>query len=202
MEMETLYLETMIPNHTIDLWGRDTVRVNSTLPLHGFPFGISRGQGEAMNTLGIGRNSSLLNALFSSGAIASKTWSYWHGWAGAENQFQKDESLIIGGYDAAKIIGNNITLPFANDEPENCPGGHVVAVKDIKMDFTNGSSQSIFGSSRGSYTMRACADGTSPTMKLSMEIWNAFLAVSGSTEVGRSMNPVALDGILVAAGGA
>ena len=123
-----------------------------------------------MNTLGIGRNSTLLNTLFSAGAIASRTWSYWHGWAGAESQHQIDGNLTVGGYDAAKTLGTNVTLPFTNSEPENCPSGYIVTITEIKMNLKNGSSPSILGASNKGSAMRACVDGLFPTMMLSEDI--------------------------------
>jgi len=62
--------------------------------------GVSRGQGEGINTLGFGRNSTLLNALVASGALSSRSWGFWQGWTGAESKNQIDGNLIFSGYDA------------------------------------------------------------------------------------------------------
>jgi hypothetical protein len=83
--------------------------------------------------MGLGTNSTLLNALISAKAIASRTWGYSQGWTGAEAENQVDGSLVLGGYDAAKTKGNNVTVPFSNDP--HCVSNLVVTISDIKMNL-------------------------------------------------------------------
>lgn len=173
------------PDHKNDVYGNDTLGVNSSISLAKFPFGRNRGGIDGHNLLGMGRNSTLLNALVSEGAISSRTWSFWNGWTGSQIEHQLDGSLVIGGYDSAKIsTGRNITVPFT-DSP-HCARGYLVTVSDIKMNLVNGSTPSIIGTSDGS-AMQACIAPDYPIMTLSVDIWNAFVEVSGVVEVGRSL---------------
>ena len=131
------------------------------------------------NALVLGRNSTLLNALFSKGAISSRIYSYLQGWTGAEASQQRDGILTLGGYDAAKVAGDNITLPFSNDE--DCSSeGYIVTVNDIQMNLKNGSNISILGPSAGS-AMKACIVPGYTVLSLSEDIWNAFVKVSKIT---------------------
>ena len=182
-----------------DVWGTDTLIVNTTLSIPDFPLGILRGSTEFQNTLGLGSNSTLLNALVSTGVILSRTFSIFQGWTGAQTQYQTDGSLILSGYDSAKITGNNITLPFAVEG--SCGSGLVISVTDIKMNLNNGSNVSIIGESRGS-AMRACIDPTFSPISLSEEIWWAFTNVTGVAEIGRSFSQINLWGMMIPASGA
>ena len=180
-------------------WGSDTLFVNTTLSIPDFPLGIIRGSDDQQNTLGLGHNSTLLDALVSAGAIFSKTFSIFQGWTGAQTQYQTDGSLIIGGYDSAKITGNNITLPFAVEE--SCASGLVISVTDINMNLKNGSNVSIIGESRGS-ALRACIEPTFSLISLSEDIWWAFTNVTEVAEIGRSGSPINVWGMIIPADGA
>ncbi len=88
-------------DHANDIFGNDTIYVNSTLNITGFPFGLNRATGaavgDAINSMGLGTNSILLNALISAKAIASRTWGYSQCWTGAEAENQVDGSRVLGG---------------------------------------------------------------------------------------------------------
>ncbi|KAF6222241.1 hypothetical protein HO133_001327 [Letharia lupina] len=182
-----------------DTWGSDTLLVNTTLSVPDFPLGIFRGSRDYQNTLGLGRNSTLLNALVSAEAIASRTFSIFQGWTGAQTQYQTDGSLILGGYDSAKITGKNITLPLTVEE--DCINGLLISVTDINMNLNNGSNISIIGKSRGS-AMRACIEPDYSPMTLSEDIWWAFTNVTGVAETGRSVSPINLWGMMIPTNGA
>ena len=165
-----------IPDHNDDVFGNDTLRINSTLSLPNFPFGRNRDTVDSQNALGLGRNSTLLNALFANGAIPSRSYAMWQGWTGAEASQQMDGTLTLGGYDAAKVAGNNnITLPFSDNI--FC-SGLVVTVSDIQMNLKNGSNISIIGPSAAS-AIQACLSPGYPLVSLSEDIWNGFVNVSG-----------------------
>lgn len=188
-----------------DLWGTDTVKMNATFSLPDFPIAIFRsddpgsaGSGTA-DSLGLGRNSTLLNMLSSVGIIASRTYGYFQGWTGAYAQYQTDGSMVLGGYDAAKVTGNNITLPFA---PSNaCNNGYIITVTDIKMNLRNGSNVSIIGQSAGS-SLKACVQPDFGPITLSEDIWWAFTNVTGVSEIGRSVNTHNFWGMLIPVDGA
>jgi len=153
-----------------------------------------------MNSLGLGRNSTLLNALVSSGALSSRSWGFWQGWTGVESKNQIDVSLIFGGYDAEKVTGPNITLPTRNPAiPDaNC---FVVTITDIRMNLKNGSPPSLFGNDKGA-AASACVEPHLDKLSLRESMWNAFLAISGSTYVDRSTSVLSFFGMLIQADGA
>ncbi len=167
--------------HNNDTFGTDILKLSSSLSLANFPFGVNKGNVDNVNALGVGRNSTLLNTLLSRGDIASRSYSYWDGWTGAESQYQMDGSLIFGGYDAAKISGNNITLPFTTSK--FCSEGYIVEISDIKLEMPNGSKPSIIGSYAGS-SLRACIGPGYPIMSFPQEIWTAFVAATGVQDTG------------------
>lgn len=164
------------PDHNDDVYGSDTLELNATLSLPHHPIGVQKGTVDHQNALGLGRNSTILNTLFSNSTISSRTYGWWHGWTGAESSQQMDGSLTLGGYDAAKISGSNITLPFTENNWD-CLSGLGVTITDIKMNLRNGSDITVLGASRGS-AMKACLAPSYEVMSLSEDIWNAFVNVS------------------------
>lgn len=152
-----------------------------------------------MNTLGLGLNSTLLSALLSTGAIASKTFGIFQGWTGAQRQHQSDGGLTIGGYDAAKVVGDNFTLPLA--QQDDCSSDLVISVTDMKLNLENGSNVSILAESQGS-AMKACIQPNFSPMTLSQDIWGAFSNITGQVETGRSVSPLNYWAMKVPADGA
>ena len=151
-----------------------------------------------MANLGLGRNSTLLNTLSSVGIIASRMYGYFQGWTGAYAEYQTDGNLVLGGYDAAKVSGNNITLLFAPSA--DCKCGYFITVTDLKMNLRNGSNISIIGQSAGS-ALEACVDGAGPIM-VTEDIWWAFTNVTGVREIGRSISSLNFWTMLIPADGA
>ena len=98
--------------------------------------------------------------------------------------YQMDGSLVLGGYDAAKVTGNNITIPFSYDQ--NCPSHLLVTISDIKMNLKNGSNPSIIGTSADS-AFKACIQPDYPVITLNMSIWRSFLGVSDAIPIDRSL---------------
>jgi len=168
--------------------------------LDNFPIGVSRGSGEGMNTLGLERNSTLLNALVASRVMSSRSWGFWQGWTGVESKNQIDGNLIFGGYDAEKVTGPNITLSIKNSVIPD-PNCFVVTITDIKMNLKNGSSPSLFGNNKGA-AASACVEPHFDKLSLQESMWNAFLAISGSTYVDRSTSASSFWGMLIQADGA
>lgn len=134
------------------LWGTDTLVVNATFALPETALGIFRSKGYAykpMNNIGLGTNSTLLSSLVSQGAIGSRSYGYTQGWTGVPEEQQMDGGLILGGYDAARVTGKNITLPLIQDKQYHCGSGLVIQITDIKMNLKNGTDASILGKSQG-----------------------------------------------------
>ena len=182
-----------------DAWGTDIVTLNANMSLPGFPLGIIRGRQDPMNTLGFGLNSTLITRLMTIGAVSSNTFGMFQGWTGELSQHQSDGGLTVGGYDASKIAGPNITLPMVKQD--DCTTGLVVSISDINMNLKNGSNVSILGESQGS-AMKACIDPNFTPITLSEDIWWAFENVTGVNDTGRSVNPTSYWAMTVPADGA
>lgn len=109
----------------------------------------------------------------------------WWGLTGAESVQQMDGTLVFGGYDAAKLTGDNVTQPLTIDQ--GCISALTVTVTDIVMDFVNGSHKSIFGPQSGS-ALRMCIQPQFPTITVPSSIWDAFVNASGKgDEIGRAL---------------
>ena len=189
--------------HYANSTGKDILTLSDQLSLGEFPFALDRagaiGDGEGLNKLGLGYNSSLLRRLMTSGNTNSQTWSIWQGWSGAEASQQIDGNIVLGGYDRAKLNGANVTQPIVYDP--NCAHGLIVTINDITMNLKNGSSVSISGTSYGQ-AIRACVEPTSNTIGLPHDTWGRFIFVSGSTELGPSSDKLNFWSQLVLTAGA
>ncbi|PGH17824.1 hypothetical protein AJ80_04647 [Polytolypa hystricis UAMH7299] len=94
-------------------------------------------------SLGLGPNSSVLHALQSARRIASRSWSMFWGQTGATENTQLDGSFIFGGYDRAKVSGNEYSYDLS-PLSEDCATGMVVTITDISLEYPNGTSASLF----------------------------------------------------------
>lgn len=105
----------------------------------GFEFGA---QDHPQGALGLGQNSTLLSTLKNAGHISSRSYGYWWGENGATSNAQMDGSIILGGYDAAKIQGPNITIPLKTPTL-SCMSGMYMPISDLVMRFPNSTRASI-----------------------------------------------------------
>lgn len=118
--------------------------------------------------LGLGRNSTLLQTLFNNGLIASRSWSYYWGMDG-RGTAKTDGSLVLGGYDQDKVTGSaNYTTKL--NYTSWCPWGTQIEISDIKLEFLNNTSQTLFddaddsGINEPSLPLYACMDPGKATM--------------------------------------
>ncbi|KAK1830852.1 aspartic peptidase domain-containing protein [Podospora conica] len=127
------------------LSGQDRLDVGSS----GFvnlPLGIPRLRWDngytTLHALGLGSNSTYLNALVQAGKIPSRVWSLFWGrmWTDVGAM---DGSLVLGGYDREKVIGRNFTQPLDYSEETGCWTGMKVTVNNLLVNFRNGSDFSI-----------------------------------------------------------
>ena len=166
------------------IWGHESFQLNSDTSLNSFPFAVSRTGAWDLNSLGLGRNSTMLNALYSAGLIASRSWSIFYGLIGGDASSQMDGSLVLGGYDAAKVTGENFTDHLTVDP--HCSSSVLVTVTDIVMNHPDGSQTSIIGTSRGA-AMKACIGPETPVVAIPLDVWSGFSNNSGGTYIGRSL---------------
>lgn len=140
-------------------WGTDKLTLNGNTTLEDYIIGIPRDDWGAQSyhpqaAFGLGRNSSILNALYSAGHIASRSWAMFWGRTGATANAQQPGSFVFGGFDRTKTSGGNYTdvLNYSNDA---CPTGMLVTITDLVLHFVNGKKASLFDGSRAS-AMAAC----------------------------------------------
>ncbi|EXJ81473.1 hypothetical protein A1O3_07765 [Capronia epimyces CBS 606.96] len=94
------------------LGGTDTLKIGSTEALDTFPVAIPRqdwdGGYTTLHALGFGSNSTYLNALLEAKQIGARVWSIFWGRMWLANP-PMDGSLVLGGYDRTKVIGQDLT---------------------------------------------------------------------------------------------
>ncbi|RFU26271.1 hypothetical protein B7463_g10065, partial [Scytalidium lignicola] len=167
-----------------DLFGSDTLRFLSSVSLPHFPFRIPRVNWQAQSSMiGLGSQSTFMNALQNSGIISSRVWSYWYGLTGLGQQM--DGGVVFGGFDQAKTKGNNYTQSLRDNVP-SCPTKIVAIISEITMNFPNGTKKNILGSSHGS-ALQMCINPTYPLITIPFDIWNTFSDYAGGTFIGRSL---------------
>ncbi|KAI1446307.1 acid protease [Annulohypoxylon stygium] len=138
----------------------DRMKLNENLTLEEFPFGVALNDWGAegyhpMALLGLGTNSSFLNTLQESGKIASRTWSFFWGRSTGPPTSQTDGSLVIGGYDRAKISSAGRHVERLQDSTSPCSTQMIVTITDMVLNFPNGTDSSIFPKSL-STALTAC----------------------------------------------
>lgn len=179
------------PNITSQsLWARDSFTLNSNLTLEGFPLGIPRTDWKSSYTpqmaFGLGHNSTILSVLKTAGKVSSRTWSFFWGLTGPTQNVQMDGSFVFGGYDRAKVKGKNYTRPLSTLKP-TCTTGMLVTIVDIRLNFPNGSSPSLFTGPQ-SAAMSACIEPDFPVL-MTMPYdpyYEYFSTLIGGTYIGRS----------------
>ncbi|AEO71934.1 uncharacterized protein THITE_2148504 [Thermothielavioides terrestris NRRL 8126] len=129
------------------LAGTEVLQVNGTNAT-AFPIGIPRQIWDngytTLHVLGLGSNSTYLDALVRAGQIPGRAWSVFWGrmWTGS-SATDMDGSLVLGGYDEEKVIGRNFTQPLDYSEETGCWTGMKVTVSDMVLNFRNGTDASI-----------------------------------------------------------
>ncbi|CAJ2502698.1 Uu.00g100920.m01.CDS01 [Anthostomella pinea] len=124
----------------------DVLHINKNITLDTFPMGgpledWSQQGYHPMMAIGLGDNSTLLNALKAGNYIASRVWSTFYGWTGGDSNTQLDGTFVFGGYDRAKVSGEGHTQDLIDDA--RCPTRMLVVIDDIVLHFPNGTDVSI-----------------------------------------------------------
>ncbi|RHZ48577.1 putative aspartic-type endopeptidase [Aspergillus thermomutatus] len=137
----------------------DTLTLTSSINVTKFPIGMPKSDwGEQgyhpQAAIGLGRNSTLLNALVSTGKIASRSWAMFWGRQGATADAQMDGNFVFGGYDRAKVSGANFTQGLVYSNPA-CSTGMLVTITDISLNWSNGTTTSLYDGTQ-STAMSAC----------------------------------------------
>ncbi|KAM4063719.1 peptidase aspartic [Hirsutella rhossiliensis] len=109
---------------------------------------------DPQNIIGLGSASSLINALRKAGHIMSSAVGFYWGLDGVNDRDQRPGALVLGGYDKAKTYGDGYTA-FLTDT-RDCESGMTVPLRDIVLNFANGTNASIFPRENGGTVLRAC----------------------------------------------
>lgn len=143
-------------------WATDSLQLGN-FTIENFPIGMPGfdygGRFDTQANIGLGQNSTLLNALKAANHISSRSYSYWWGLNSAAPDNAMDGQIVFGGYDAAKVTGPNITekiLPWSL----NCPSGMMVTISSLLLGFPNGTKADMLTPS----TVPACLQPDFPAL--------------------------------------
>jgi len=168
------------------IWGDESLQLNKNVSLKSFPVAINRNNHWDLNALWLGSNCTVLNGLHTAGLIASRSWSLFWGLIGGDASSQMDGSLVLGGYDAAKVVRDNFTDHLSINP--YCGSRILVTVTDIEMNLPDGGHQSIIGTSIiGTSRGAAIIGPETPVIAIPSDVWSGFSNHSGGTYIGRSL---------------
>ncbi|OAA66033.1 Peptidase aspartic [Cordyceps fumosorosea ARSEF 2679] len=147
----------------------DILELDSNVSLEDFPIGRATNSSDwglqaydPLNIIGMSSGSLFLGTLYQTGKIASRSFGYFWGLDGTSSRDQLDGSFVVGGYDKAKTIGTPYT--GAISVKGNCPTGMIVTIRDIVLNFRNGTDKSIFPSDNGGTALLACVYPELPSL--------------------------------------
>lgn len=135
------------------VWYSDTLSIGPNLLLSNYSFGSpgpSKGNDFPFNTFSLEPESTFIRALQQQGHIASNVWSFWWGADTTNAQQSQDGSIVFGGYDRAKVSGQNYTGPL--HPTSSCSSGIQVNVRDILLTFPNGTQTGIVSPGQSGFT--------------------------------------------------
>ncbi|KAI0893467.1 acid protease [Annulohypoxylon nitens] len=124
------------------LGGVDVFSLNTSNFSIAFPIGIPTmnwDDGATMlHAMGLGKNSTIINALFDAGLIGSRVWSIFWGrlWADIDGSTIPG-SIVFGGYDQQKTIGKGYTHSLDFSEDSGCRTGMRVYITKLTLHSTN-----------------------------------------------------------------
>ncbi|PGG99721.1 hypothetical protein GX51_06173 [Blastomyces parvus] len=152
-------------------WGNETITLlKPDTTVESVPLYSPKTGQPPQGSIGLGRASSFLDVLMTQKKIASRTWSLFWGWQGLEASHQMKGNLVLGGYDRAKIQGDNFTRDFV--DAKECTSELMVYVKQIYITTWYGDRTEVYESS-GS-TLNACLRPDFSPISLPEPIFNNF----------------------------
>jgi hypothetical protein len=162
-------------------WGRDSLSSDGTpnLTFRDFPLAVLSDEVPYHHLLGLGQNSTFFDALAAQKKIGSRTWGFSHGWVGDTADTQVDGSLVLGGYDSAKVGSDKaIVKNLPQYPPGICGSGMILSLSDILMSGSDGSSISIMRGPQGG-SMDVCLETSFPLITFPPKVWDAFQENAG-----------------------
>jgi hypothetical protein len=170
----------------------DNVRLNDNHTLTNFPMGIALSDwGEQayhnMMAIGMGTNSTMLSSLKDTGKIAARVWGMFWGRDGATRETQLNGSMVFGGYDKAKVVGEPYTQFLVSDRSV-CSTGMLVTITDLVLNFPNGTNASLFPPAKTS-SISACIVPDYPVLMTlpNAPYFNNFRTLTNAYIEGRSL---------------
>ncbi|KJZ74280.1 hypothetical protein HIM_06286 [Hirsutella minnesotensis 3608] len=159
-----------------DLWSSKTYDIfTETLDLGGnnslrnFPLAAPKNYKDwnlqaydPQNIIGLGPGSTLIEACRKAGRIASDSIGFYWGLDGVLDKDQTTGSFVLGGFDKGKTYGNGRT-EHLTDQPD-CPSRMAVTLRDIVLNFPNGTDASIFPKENGGEILAACIIPERPSL--------------------------------------
>ncbi|KND87021.1 hypothetical protein TOPH_08366 [Tolypocladium ophioglossoides CBS 100239] len=109
---------------------------------------------DPQNIIGMGPGSTLVEASRKARRIASDAFGFYWGLDGVGDTDQMGGSFVFGGYDKAKTYGDGHTQLLSATQA--CATRMVVSIKDIVLNFANGTDASIFPKDNGGTLLAAC----------------------------------------------
>ncbi|KAK8135471.1 acid protease [Apiospora sp. TS-2023a] len=149
-----------------DMYVLARLYLNNDTALEDYPVAIAMGPAQsslgnlAMMQMGVGANSTLLHTLKDNGLIASRSWGLWWG-RGLGMSPQIDGSLVLGGYDKARVVGDPLVADISPSP--GCISGLSLPVADIVASYA-GNTSSLLGSEANRPPSRFCLEPYRPTI--------------------------------------
>lgn len=169
----------------------DTVVFGSNITLKNFPVGIAQADWGAQGYypqagLGLGPGSTLLSTLVDAGTISSRTWSWFWGLDGPGTSEKLDGSLVLGGYDRAKVSGSGFTSTITTGS-DRCATGLFMTLSDVRVHLVDGTALSIFTDDNQAL-LAACIDPSYPSLTTIpySPYWRNFQTITDASISGRS----------------
>lgn len=142
---------------------------------------------DTQNIFGVASGSSLLHSLKDAGDIASISYSWYYGRNSASSAETTDGQIVFGGRDTAKSTGPAVTGKLQKPS-HDCPSGIYVDIKDMVVQFPNGTSTSMIQP----FTLNACVHFENHLVITLPDspYYDTFEALTGTKKLGKSESAV------------
>jgi hypothetical protein len=121
-------------------WTSDSVTFGNGAPIHEWRFGTPSNQLRDENSngqaiIGVGVNSTFIDALRTTGNISSNAYSLF--WGDEFTDEPRDGAFTLGGYDEAILGDSMVTKGFTRSE-DRCAEGMIVEVTHMRLNHQEG----------------------------------------------------------------
>ncbi|KAF5845870.1 hypothetical protein GGP41_008382 [Bipolaris sorokiniana] len=166
-------------------WMEDTLSFGINTSLSSFGFGVPKQDLNqaftSQSQLGLGRNSSFLQALVSAGDIGTKVYSIFWGLVGGPAEKQTGGSLVLGGLDRSLISNPNDNSTASLFRGSRCRTGMVVMISDILLNWPNGTDMSVLMGSQSAAIQACISPSFAGLMTLPLSYYKNFRLLAGGT---------------------